>query len=57
VMAVPSGKATSNVPTGIQIVGRTFDDVGVFEAALSYEAALGGWYNQASQLPTFAEPV
>ena len=57
VMAVPSGKASSNVPTGIQIVGRTFDDVGVFEAALSYEAALGGWYNQASQLPTFAEPV
>ena len=56
-MAVPSGKASSNVPTGIQIVGRTFDDVGVFEAALSYEAALGGWYNQASQLPTFAEPV
>jgi hypothetical protein len=29
----------------------------VFEAALSYEAALGGWYNQASQLPNFAEPL
>ena len=42
VMAVPSEKAPIGVPTGIQIVGHTFDDVGVFEAAFSYEKALGG---------------
>jgi Asp-tRNA(Asn)/Glu-tRNA(Gln) amidotransferase A subunit family amidase len=39
VMSVPSGFASSGVPTGIQIVGRTFDDVSVFRAAAAYEAA------------------
>jgi Asp-tRNA(Asn)/Glu-tRNA(Gln) amidotransferase A subunit family amidase len=27
------------VPTGIQLVGRPYDDVGVFRAAAAYEAA------------------
>jgi amidase len=39
VMSVPSGFAASGVPTGIQIVGRTFDDLSVFRAAAAYEAA------------------
>ncbi|MDH3476488.1 MAG: amidase family protein, partial [Rhodospirillales bacterium] len=39
VMSVPSGFAESGVPTGIQIVGRTYDDVSVFRAAAAYEAA------------------
>ena len=51
VMAVPSGKASTGVPTGNQIVGRTFDDVGVFEAAFAYESALGGWYKITSERP------
>ena len=38
VMAVPSGNAKNNVPTGIQIVGRTFDDVSVFRAAAALES-------------------
>ena len=33
IAAVPSGYAASGVPTGIQIVGRTYDDVRVFRAA------------------------
>ena len=37
VMSVPSGKAANGVPTGIQIVGRTFDDVSVFRAAAAFE--------------------
>jgi amidase len=37
VMSVPSGFASSGVPTGIQIVGRTYDDVSVFRAAAAYE--------------------
>ena len=41
VMAVPSGFAANGVPTGIQIVGRTFDDARVFRAALAYEKAVG----------------
>lgn len=39
VMSVPSGFASNGVPTGIQIVGRTFDDLTVFRAAAAYEAA------------------
>ena len=27
------------LPTGIQIVGRTYDDLSVFQAAAAYEAA------------------
>ncbi len=37
VASVPSGFAASGVPTGIQIVGRTFDDISVFRAAADYE--------------------
>ncbi len=39
VMAVPSGLTDAGLPTGIQIVGRTFDDLSVFKAAAAYEAA------------------
>ncbi len=39
VMSVPSGFASNGVPTGIQIVGRTYDDVSVFRAAAAYERA------------------
>lgn len=39
VMSVPSGIASNGVPTGIQIVGRTFDDVSVFRAAAALEKA------------------
>ena len=43
VMSVPSGRASNGVPTGIQIVGHTYDDLSVFRAASAYEAALGGF--------------
>jgi aspartyl-tRNA(Asn)/glutamyl-tRNA(Gln) amidotransferase subunit A len=40
VLAVPSGVAPSNgVPTGIQIVGRTFDDVTTFRIGAALERA------------------
>ena len=51
VMAVPSGFADTGVPTGIQIVGRTFDDLNVFRAAMAYEAAVGGWFETAEGRP------
>jgi Asp-tRNA(Asn)/Glu-tRNA(Gln) amidotransferase A subunit family amidase len=51
VMSVPSGHAVSGVPTGIQIVGRTFDDARVFKAALAYEQAVGGWYTTKGKRP------
>jgi len=39
VIAVPTGFAASGIPTGMQIVGKTFDDLSVFRAAGAYEKA------------------
>ena len=39
VLSIPSGHASNNVPTGIQLVGPTYEDVAVFQAAAAYEAA------------------
>jgi aspartyl-tRNA(Asn)/glutamyl-tRNA(Gln) amidotransferase subunit A len=36
-LAVPSGFADNGVPTGVQIVGRTFDDVTVFRVGAALE--------------------
>jgi amidase len=51
VMSVPSGFASTGVPTGIQIIARTFDDARVFRAALAYEQAAGGWFNDQKSRP------
>jgi amidase len=53
VLAVPSGLASTGVPTGIQIVARTFDDARVFKAGFAYEKAAGGWFNKKSKRPDF----
>ena len=37
VLAVPSGVASNGVPTGVQIVGRTFDDVSAFRIGAALE--------------------
>ncbi|MGR3802662.1 amidase [Marinibacterium profundimaris] len=44
VLSVPSGHASNGVPTGIQLVGRTYCDGDVMQAGLAYETALGGWF-------------
>lgn len=51
VLAVPSGRAANGVPTGIQIVGRSYSDRDVFQAGMAYEAALGGWFGDAGWRP------
>jgi Asp-tRNA(Asn)/Glu-tRNA(Gln) amidotransferase A subunit family amidase len=51
VLAVPSGHAKNGVPTGIQIVGKTYSDADVFQAAVAYEAAVGGWYRDNAHRP------
>jgi Asp-tRNA(Asn)/Glu-tRNA(Gln) amidotransferase A subunit family amidase len=50
-LSLPSGHAETGVPTGIQIIGRTFDDARVFKAALAYEKAVGGWYGSSVTRP------
>ena len=52
VLSVPSGHASNGVPTGLQIVGRTYCDEDVFRAGLAYETALGGWYRASTARPT-----
>ena len=51
VLAVPSGRTSQGIPTGIQIVGRTWDDASVFRAGLAYEKALGGWFTTKDKRP------
>jgi Asp-tRNA(Asn)/Glu-tRNA(Gln) amidotransferase A subunit family amidase len=41
VVAVPTGFSTEGLPTGIQIVGKPYDEVAVFRLALAYEASAG----------------
>ena len=47
VLVVPCGRSRDGVPLGIQIVGRTYDDVSVFRAAAAFAAAR----------PWFADPA
>ena len=39
VASVPSGFVSTGAPSGLQIVGRTYDDLMVFRAAAAFEAA------------------
>lgn len=50
VMSVPSGFASNGVPTGVQIVGRSFDDVSVFRVAADLER-VRPLYRSADQCP------
>ncbi len=50
VISVPSGRASNGVPTGIQIVGRSYDDARVFQAATAFEGA-APWLDCAERRP------
>ncbi len=39
VLNVPTGFAKNGMPTGMQIVGRTYDDISVFQVGANYEQA------------------
>ncbi|MEQ8666481.1 MAG: amidase [Rhodospirillales bacterium] len=56
VMSVPSGHVRNGVPTGIQIVGRTYEDQKVFRAAAAFEAARP-WAYTPDHRPTFKRPA
>ena len=51
VITLPSGQAKNGVPTGIQVVGRTYRDQDVFRAAMAYEKAAGPWFTDAARRP------
>jgi len=50
VMSVPSGFCRNGVPTGLQVIGKTFDDLSVFRAAAAYEGVLRLWQNHRPKL-------
>jgi aspartyl-tRNA(Asn)/glutamyl-tRNA(Gln) amidotransferase subunit A len=43
VLSVPSGRASNGLPTGVQIVGRPYDDATVFRIGAAAEAELALW--------------
>ncbi|MEO1611052.1 MAG: amidase family protein, partial [Pseudomonadota bacterium] len=53
VVSAPSGRAASGVPTGVQIVGRTYRDADVCAAALAYERERGAGFAAAESRPDF----
>ena len=53
VLNVPSGFADNGVPTGIQIVGRTFDDVTAFRVGAAVEQ-VRPWLDRPERQPAFA---
>jgi aspartyl-tRNA(Asn)/glutamyl-tRNA(Gln) amidotransferase subunit A len=50
VLVVPCGRSRDGVPLGIQIAGRTYDDLSVFRAAAAFTAALP-WFDAPSRRP------
>lgn len=48
VLSIPTGKASNNVPTGMQLVGPTYEDVTVFQAASAYESAVGQFFSPSN---------
>jgi aspartyl-tRNA(Asn)/glutamyl-tRNA(Gln) amidotransferase subunit A len=51
VMSVPSGRSRDGVPTGLSIVGKTFDDTTVFRIAAEHEKRMTGWESPAGRPP------
>jgi Asp-tRNA(Asn)/Glu-tRNA(Gln) amidotransferase A subunit family amidase len=50
VLVVPCGRSADGLPMGIQIVGRTYDDLSVFRAAAAFAAARP-WYDATERRP------
>ena len=52
VLAVPSGTASNGVPTGVQIVARTYDDVSAFRIGAALER-VRPWPGVRHEVPTW----
>jgi Asp-tRNA(Asn)/Glu-tRNA(Gln) amidotransferase A subunit family amidase len=50
VLSVPSGRSRDGVPTGLSIVGKTYDDVTAFRVAAAHEAMFP-WLDEPSRRP------
>ena len=56
VMSVPSGRGRNGVPTGMSIVGKTYDDVTVFQVGRAFEK-LQPWLDVTERRPVIGAPV
>ena len=52
VMSAPTGFASNNIPTGMQIVGKPYDDNSVFKVSFAYEKSLE-WLFDKKNRPIF----
>jgi len=50
VLSVPSGRARNGVPTGLSVVGKTYDDVTAFRVAAAHEERYP-WYTDPARRP------
>lgn len=50
-ISVPSGRMREGLPTGLQIIGRPFDDLAVIHAGWAFERAAGPWYLGTAERP------
>ena len=50
VLSIPSGLSNNNIPTGIQIVGKPYEDIAVFQAGYNLEQ-LDPWYQSNKYKP------
>ncbi len=57
VMSVPSGRDRYGIPTGVQLVGPTFNDLAVFRAAMLYETAMADQFLPQAAIPDFTARV
>lgn len=48
VLSIPTGKASNNVPTGLHLVGPTYEDITVFQAASAFESAGGSFFAKSN---------
>jgi Asp-tRNA(Asn)/Glu-tRNA(Gln) amidotransferase A subunit family amidase len=50
VLSVPSGLSRDGVPTGLSVVGKTYDDVAAFRVAAAHEVTFP-WLDEPGRRP------
>ncbi|MGH6874213.1 MAG: amidase family protein, partial [Aestuariivirgaceae bacterium] len=50
-ISIPSGRTKEGVPTGLQIIGKPFDDLAVIRAAWAFETAARPWFSTQASRP------
>ena len=54
-ITIPSGHTRLGLPTGLQIVGKPFDDLAVIRTAWAFETAAGPWFSTQASRPNLLE--